>query len=68
MLTAFPQCNFSADFQEIIIQNLICYYRLSVIGNSKTMHSGILYNMPNKVEHVNEYPTMHYFGIPRHSQ
>ena len=48
MLTALPQCNFLADFQENISQNLIRYYRLSMAGNPQTIHSGILINMPNR--------------------
>ena len=30
MLTAFPQCNFSLEFPEILSQNDICYHWLSV--------------------------------------
>ena len=46
MLTAFPQCNFSLEFQEILSQNLKCYHRLSVSGNSEIMNCGILINLP----------------------
>ena len=31
-------------------QNLICYHWLSVFGNSKIMHCGILINMPSPIE------------------
>ena len=46
MLTTFPQSNSSLEFPEILSQNLLCYHWLSVSGNSKTMHCGILINMP----------------------
>ena len=46
MLTTFPHCNFSSEFPKILSQNLICYHWLSMAGNSKTMHCGILINMP----------------------
>ena len=46
MLTTFPQCNFSLGFPEILSQNLIRRHLLSVLGNSKTMHYGILINTP----------------------
>ena len=46
MLTTFPRCNFSLEVPEILSQNLICYHWLSVSGNSKIMHCGILINMP----------------------
>ena len=46
MLTTFPQCNFSLEFPEILSQNLICYHRLSVSGNSEMMHCGKLMSMP----------------------
>ena len=48
MLTTFPQCNFSPlVFPEILSQNLICYHWLSVSGNSKILHCGIVINMPD---------------------
>ena len=46
MLTTFKQCNFSVEFPEILSQNPICYHWLSVSGNSKIMHCGILINVP----------------------
>ena len=41
MFTSFPQCNFSLEFPEILSQSLICYYWLSLYGNSVTMHCGL---------------------------
>ena len=38
--------NLSLEFPEILSQTLICYHWLSVSGNSKRMHCGILINMP----------------------
>ena len=46
MLTTFPQCNSSQEFPDMPSKNLICYHWLSVYGNSKIMHCGILFNMP----------------------
>ena len=46
MLTTFPQCNFSLEFLEILSQNHIRYHWLSVSGNSKIKHCGIVINMP----------------------
>ena len=46
MLTTFPQCNFSLEFQEILSQNNTCYHWLSVSGSSKIMYCGILINVP----------------------
>ena len=46
MLTTFPQCSFSLEFPEILCQILIGYQWVSVSGNSKTMHCGILINIP----------------------
>ena len=45
MLKTFPQCNFQLEFPERLSQNLICCHWLSLSGNSKTMHCGILINM-----------------------
>ena len=45
-LATLPQCNFSLEFPELLSQNYICYYRLSVSGISKIMCCGILINMP----------------------
>ena len=46
MLTTFPQFDSSLEIPELLSQNLICYHWLSVSGNSKIMHCGILINMP----------------------
>ena len=46
MLATFPLCNFLLEFTEILSQNLICFHLLSLSGISKTMHYGILINMP----------------------
>ena len=46
MLTTYSQCKFSIEFLEKLGQNCICNYRLSVSGNSKIMHCGILINTP----------------------
>ena len=47
MLTAFPQCNFSREFLEIISQNHTRYhYLLSVSGIFKVIHCRILNNIP----------------------
>ena len=46
MLKTFPQCTFSLEFPEILRQNLLCYHWLSMSGNSKMMHCGILINTP----------------------
>ena len=45
MLTTFPQCDFSLEIPELLSQNHICYHWLSVSGNSKMMHCGILINL-----------------------
>ena len=37
---------FSLEFPEVLSQNPICYHWLSVSGNSKIMHCGILINTP----------------------
>ena len=41
----FPQCNLLLDFPEILSWNLIWHHWLSVSGNSKIMHCGILIDM-----------------------
>ena len=46
LLTTFPQCDFWLEFPGILSQNLICYHWLSVTGNSKIIHCGILINIP----------------------
>ena len=46
VFTTFPQCNFSLEFPEILIQNLLYYHQLSVSWNYKILHCGILINMP----------------------
>ena len=46
VLTKFPQCNFLQEFPETLSQSLMCHHWLSAPGNSKTMHCGILINMP----------------------
>ena len=46
MLTIFPQCNFSQEFPEILSENHIRYHCQSVSRISKTLHCGIVINMP----------------------
>ena len=60
MLTTFPQCNFSLEFSEILSQNHIRYHWLSVSGNSKIMHCGILINMPHS-----ESDHLHFWALIR---
>ena len=45
MFTTSPQRTFSLEFPEILSQNFTCYHWLSVSGNSKIVHCGILINM-----------------------
>ena len=46
VFTTFPQCNFSLEFPEVLSQTFICYQWLSMSGNSKIMHCGLLINTP----------------------
>ena len=46
MITTIPQSRFWSDFPETHSQNLICYHWLSMPGNSKILHCGILFDMP----------------------
>ena len=43
--TTFPLCNLLQTFPVVLSQNTICYHWLSMPGNSKIMHCGILLNM-----------------------
>ena len=52
MCTTFPQCIFPLGFLEILSQNHICYHCMSVSGNSKIMHCGILINTPYTALHT----------------
>ena len=45
MSTTFPQGNFPLEIPELISRNLICCHWLSMSGNSKMMHHGILINL-----------------------
>ena len=52
MLTTFPQCNLSLEFPVLFSQNLIRYHWVNVSRNSKTMHCGILIDMPYRLAHM----------------